>query len=346
MQTRIKVISLSPEERYGLRMAAWAMWRKGTRAPSIASALGMNRSTVDNWCGSFSALREPGPESKRGPKPGAAPSGLTARQEARAIRVITDRTPEQLKFDFALWTCECVRDLLLRLFGVELCGRTVRRYLKKWGFTLQHPERRARERDEAAVRRWLDDDYPRIKRAAKRAKAVVYWADQSSVKASEQRPRGYSPRGKAPVCRTVADQGCKASVMSAISNTGKARFMLLKTALNVALFIKFMERLTKDADKPVFLIVDNLRVHHAKALKPWLEKNRGRLRLFHLPSYSPDLNPDEYLNQDLKQAVNARAGARTGAKLAATVASHLRKRVKQPAVIKNFFKHPKIKYAA
>ena len=343
-----KIKDMNKDRRHGFRLAAFAMWRGGARPCAIARAIGVKASTVYGWCAAFAAGggAEPAPEARRGPKPGNAPSGLTPKQEAKAVRLIMDKTPEQLKFDFALWTCECVRDLLLRLFGAELCGRTVRRYLKKWGFTIRRPERRARERDEQAVRRWLEEDYPRIKRAAKRAKAVVYWGDQSCVKACEQHPRGYSPRGKAPVCEAVADRGCKAAVMSAISNTGKARFMIFKGAFTVALFIKFLERLIKDAGRPVFLIVDNLRVHHAKALKPWLEKNRRKLRLFHLPGYSPDLNPDEYLNQDLKQAVNKRAGARTGGKLAAIVSAHLHKRAKQPAVIRNFFKHPKIQYAA
>ena len=346
MRTYTDVRTISAEQRLGFRRAAHGLWAQGVRAPSISAAILVNPVTVHRWCVSFRATAEPAPEAKRGPKPGAAASGLTPRQEAKAIRVITDRMPEQLKFDFALWSREAVRDLLLRLFGVELSGRTVRRYLKKWGFTLQHPEKRARERDEAATRRWLEEDYPRIKRAAKRAKAVIMWADETSVKASEQRPRGYSPRGKTPVCRTVANRGCSASLLSAVSNLGVARFMLLKTGITAALFIKFLQRLVKDSQKPVFLIVDNLRVHHAKALRPWLKRNRKKLRLFYLPSYSPDLNPDEYLNQDLKQAVNSRAGARTSGQLAATVGSHLHKRAKQPAIVKNFFKHPKIKYAA
>ena len=292
MQARIKVISLCPEERHGLRLAAHALWVKGLRAPSIASALGLRRSTVHNWCVTFSSGcgAAPAPEAKRGPKPGNAPSGLTPKQEAKAIRMITDRTPEQMKFDFALWSREAVRGLLLRLFGVNLSGRTVRRYLRKWGFTLQHPEKRARERDDAAVRRRLEEDYPRIKRAAKRAKAVIYRGDEAKVKACEQRPRGYSPRGRTPVFAAVANLGCAATVLSAVSSLGVMRFMLCKTAVNVAVFVRFLERLVRDADRPVFLIVDNLRVHHAKALQPWLEKNRKRLRLFYLPSYSPDLS--------------------------------------------------------
>ena len=48
----------------------------------------------------------------------------------------------------------------------------------------------------------------------------------------------------------------------------------------------------------VFLVMDNLKVHHCKPVKEWLEKNKERIEVFYLPSYSPELNPDERLNAD------------------------------------------------
>ena len=54
--------------------------------------------------------------------------------------------------------------------------------------------------------------------------------------------------------------------------------------------------------KPVYLIVDNLNVHHANILKPWFaeQTQTNGFEIFYLPSYSPELNPDEYLNRDVK----------------------------------------------
>jgi transposase len=66
----------------------------------------------------------------------------------------------------------------------------------------------------------------------------------------------------------------------------------------------FMTRLIKDADRKVFLILDNLRTHHSKPVREWLEKHREKIEVFYLPSYSPELNPDEYLNRDLKLSVH------------------------------------------
>ena len=70
--------------------------------------------------------------------------------------------------------------------------------------------------------------------------------------------------------------------------------------MTVDLLTDFMSRIIKSNDRKVFLILDNLRVHHSKQLTSFLEENEESLRIFYLPSYSPDLNPDEFLNRDLK----------------------------------------------
>jgi transposase len=347
MSAKNQIKSMSKDQRLGFRQVAHTMWSEGLRAPTIAARMGVNRSTVQRWTKKFTTTRatKAPVEAQRGPPKGSMAT-LKPVVAAKIQRIIIDKTPDQLKFKFALWNSEAVRDLAAHRFGVALSKRGVRRYLRAWGFTPQRPQKAARERDDAAVRRWLEEEYPRIKKQAKRAKAEIYWGDESCVKACGQKPRGYAPRGKTPVFKAVANQGCKASMISAVSNRGNVRFMLLDKGINAALFICFLNRLVKDACRPVFFIVDNLRVHHAKALQPWLKKNRSRLRLFYLPSYSPDLNPDEYLNQDVKQAVNKLPGARQSSQLKAIVHSHLRKRARQKQIVKNFFLHPKIVYAS
>jgi transposase len=347
MQEKTQVKSLSKEERLGVRRTVHAMWLGGLKAPTISKQTGINLSTVSRWTAGFAMSRPdtPAPEKPRGPAPGKN-AALDEKQSRQICRIITDKTPEQLKFGFALWDSDAVRELILRRFAVRLSGRSVRRYLAGWGFTPQRPERAARERDDAAVNRWLDTEYPRIKRAAKRAKAAIYWADETCAKASAHRPRGYAPSGCKPKFKTLANQGCKVNVISAISNSGKARFMLSHKAVNAQVFKTFLSRLMRSCPACVFLIVDNLRVHHAKVLQPWLEKKRMRLRLFYLPSYSPDLNPVEYLNQDMKRAFNRAPGARDKAQLGANVRKHMAKRVRQPKVIRNFVKHKKVIYAA
>jgi len=66
------------------------------------------------------------------------------------------------------------------------------------------------------------------------------------------------------------------------------------------MLITFMKRLIKDAERKVYLILDNLKAHRSRKVTEWIESNREKIEVFYLPSYSPELNPDEYLNGDLK----------------------------------------------
>jgi len=79
-------------------------------------------------------------------------------------------------------------------------------------------------------------------------------------------------------------------MISAVTNQGKVRFRLLKGTMNADLLIDFMKRLIKTANRKVILILDNLRVHHAKIVKAWLAEQKDNIEVFYLPSYSPELN--------------------------------------------------------
>ena len=101
------------------------------------------------------------------------------------------------------------------------------------------------------------------------------------------------------------------NLISTITNQGKVRFMIYKNTMNSQTMIKFLKRLVKDADRKVFLVLDNLRVHHSYKVRDWLSEHEDQIELFFLPSYSPALNPDEYLNCDLKDGVHSGVPARS-----------------------------------
>ena len=116
--------------------------------------------------------------------------------------------------------------------------------------------------------------------------------------------------------------------------------------MNADILIDFMKRLIKDTKRKVFLILDNLRVHHAKVVKAWLDKHKEQIRVFYLPAYSPELNPDEYLNCDLKQGVHSGVPARSKEQLKSKVTNHMRMLQKKPGRVRKYFEHPSIRYAA
>ena len=96
--------------------------------------------------------------------------------------------------------------------------------------------------------------------------------------------------------------------------------------MNVDVFKDFLTRLNREIKGKIFLIVDNLKVHHARYLTEWLESRSRMLELFYLPSYSPELNPDEYLNRDLKARLAEQNLPTSKDALRQSVEMHMRKR--------------------
>ena len=97
------------------------------------------------------------------------------------------------------------------------------------------------------------------------------------------------------------------NLIATITNEGEVHFLTYKETMTAALFIAFLERLLRETTRKVFLIADRLKAHQAKAVEDWTGGHRGRIELFWLPRYAPELNADEYLNNDLKGWINAMA---------------------------------------
>ena len=270
---------------------------------------------------------------------------LTAEQEAGIQKLLVDKTPDQLKLAFALWTREAVHLAIKQTYGRDLPLRTITDYLKRWGFTPQKPTKRAYEQNPKAVAQWKATVYPQIQARASQEKAEIYWGDETGIQNDAYNAKGFAPKGKTPVVRINATKS-RVNMMSAITNRGRVRFMLYRETMTSKVLIKFMSRLVKDADRKVFLILDNLRVHHSKDVNAWLEENRELIEVFYLPSYSPELNPDEYLNGDLKGHIRSGLPARSEKELTKKTRSFMRKLQNRPHHVRNYFKHPKIAYAA
>ena len=135
-------------------------------------------------------------------------------------------------------------------------------------------------------------------------------------------------------------------MISAITNTGKTMFSLYDESINVDRFIEFLQKVIDSSDKKVYMIVDNLRVHHAKLVTAWIEEHKDKIALFYLPPYSPEFNPDEYLNQDYKRNANKNNIPFTQVQLRKNTEKYMIKLSQNEAKVANFFKHPSIAYAA
>ena len=209
----------------------------------------------------------------------------------------------------------------------------------------QRPLKKAYEQSSAAVSKWVHEQYLKIAAQAKQEGAEIQWGDETGLRFDDVRGRGYAPKGKTPVVLAHANRS-KLSVISTVTNKGQMRWKVFSGALNAKILIGFMKRLVHGREKRVFLILDNLRVHHSKAVKKWLAENEEKIQVFYLPSYSPELNPDELLNADLKQRVTKAVPARNKLALTRTAIGALRSIQKQPARVESYFEQENVSYAA
>lgn len=317
--------------------------QEGKSQSEVARLFDVSRQAVAGWIRRY---EEGGWRALAARKRGAPPKPrLLPWQSALVVRLIKERCPDQLHLPFYLWTREAVAALIERRFDVRLSVWTVGRYLKRWGLTPQKPARRAFEQNPEAVRRWLDEEYPAIRAAAKREKAEIYWGDEMGLRSDHATGRSYSPRGHTPVVSGTGQRfGC--NMISTITNRGQLSFMVFRRRFTTKVFLEFLGRLVRQAKRKVYLIVDGHPVHKARKVAVWQDKNKTRIRLFLLPAYSPELNPDEYLNQDVKGNAVGRRRARDGDELVSNVRGYLRSTQKQPRIVENYFKEEHVRYAA
>ena len=336
---------LKPDVQQELRNQAIRLRKAGRTYKEIGEIVGVHSTNVCKWWKAYEQGGQKAIKQKqRGRRKGDCRT-LTDDQERELQRSIKDRCPDQLKLPFSLWTRIAVQQFVKQLYSIQMPIRTVGEYLKRWGFTPQKPLVRAYEKNPKAVKQWLDETYPGIAERAKTEAAEIHWGDETGLLNNAYYHRSYAPAGKTPAVRLPAKRE-KISMISSVTNQGKVRFMLYEDAMNAKTMIKFMTRLIKDADRKVFLILDNLRTHHSKLVREWLEEHKHQIIVFFLPSYSPELNPDEYLNRDLKLNVHTGKPARTKSQLKQKTIGHLRKLQKLPNRIMKYFKDPNIAYAA
>lgn len=314
-------------------------------AKELAVLAGVHVRTVEDW---LLRARRDGLSSLEGEKKRGRPVGacrkLTMADEMWLREQIVDQSPEQMKLPFALWSRPAIKALIKARFGVEMQDRLIGKYLKRWGFTPQRPVKRALEQDPVKVQAWLDQTWPEVLARARAEGATVLWGDETAVKEDGNWVRGYAPRGNTPVLKTPT-RWDTLSMISAISARGQIVFQIVEGSINTERFIEFLELLIKDAPQKIFLVVDNLRVHHAKKVTEWLSDKQHRIELVFLPPYAPESNPDEYLNHDFKTALRSGPVSRDKTSLLEKAKAFMDALSALPERVMAYFRHPAAQYA-
>jgi transposase len=334
---------LSPSAQEALRYRVVNAIKQGMGKSEAARVFSVSRTAVHHWT---KVVHEQGSRALQAKKRGRRPcSRLAPHEAATAVRLITQKCPDQLGLPFALWTREGVRQFLEQRYGVSVSVWTVGRYLKRWGLTPQKPLRRAYEQDPKAVKQWLEADYPAIVKLAKQEGAQIHWGDEMGLRADDQTGRSYGRRGQTPVVPGTG-QRFRCNMISTLTNHGTLDFKLFTQNFKGDVMLDFLRRLMRQIPQKVFLIVDKHPVHLSAKVKRWLEKHADRIQMFLLPSYSPELNPDELLNHDLKANAVGRKRAKTKSEMMENIRRHLRRRQRQPEVVRRFFHEKHVAYAA
>ena len=323
-----------------LRFRAVERVEAGAHPEDVAEALGLARGTVYMWLAKY---REGGREALRArPVPGR-PAKLSGEQLRRLYALIVGADPRQLEFEFALWTREMVRELIRREFKVALSVVSVGRLLRKLGLSPQRPLYRAYQQNPEAVERWRSEEYPAIRAQAEAEGATIYFADEAGIRSDYHAGTTWSPVGETPVVKAT---GARFSVnmVSAVTAKGALRFAVYDQSFTTRTFLDFAKRLLHDTDGPVYLIVDGHPTHRAKAVKEFVASTRGRLKLFLLPGYSPELNPDEWVWKNVKHDKIARRGVTSKDDLKAKAIGALRRLQKLPHLVRGFFADPHLRY--
>lgn len=141
-------------------MRAAKLLAQGMKPSDVARAVGSSPSSVSRW---KEVIGKHGIEGlKAKPHPGPKPR-LSPGQKKKLEKILL-RGAAASGYGTDLWTCPRIAQVIEKRFGVRYHPYHVWRLLRSMGWSCQKPERRARERDEAAIRRWRKQDWPHIKK--------------------------------------------------------------------------------------------------------------------------------------------------------------------------------------
>ena len=322
-----------------LRIRAVKRVEAGESPEAVIKTLGFSRARIYEW---LTRYREHGIEGLRSRPATGRPPRLTGSQMQKIYRLVVGNNPRQLRFEFALWTRAMVRDLIRQEFDVRLSEVSVGRLLDKLGLSPQRPVRRAYQQDQSLVIDWVSKEFPAIKKMAKAEQATIYFGDEASVRSDYHSGTTWAPRGKTPVVTTTGAR-FKVNLISAISTRGALHFMATEKNFTAEVFCEFLRRLIDNVTHPVYLIVDRHSVHRSAEVQKFVASTEGKLKLFYLPPYSPELNPDELVWNYLKNHKIGRQSLANLGDLKARVMYILSSLAALPEKVVSFFRHPIIK---
>jgi len=215
---------------------------------------------------------------------------LTAKQKKRLVELI-EAGPLVVGCETACWTSVLIRVLIWREFGVLYNCQYVCTLLHNLGFSFQKARLVSDHLDAARRQHWLQQEWPRILRAAQRQKGLMLFEDEASCAQWGSLSDTWARRGQQPEVKTSGKRkGYK--VFGAIESfSGRLFYQGIEARFHAESSQGFLQMLMGQTTQHLFLIHDGARYHTSAATQAFLAANRHRITVEPLPSYSPDYNP-------------------------------------------------------
>jgi transposase len=337
-----RVTTTTAEElRYRKRSDAVAAVRRGEKVADVARIHGVDIGTLFRWLARY---RSGGEDALREGKRAGRPRRIDAKLMRWLHRAITKDSPQQHKFAFCLWTLGIIRSLLKRRFGVELSKSGISRLLAHLGLSPQRPIYRSYQQNPKSIEKYLKRTFPQVRALARERGAVIYFVDEAAVRADSHRGTTWGKVGQTPV---VQDSGGRFSInlISAVSPRGDMKFRSFEGRMNEDKYLEFLTDLLHDTGRPLIVIADNASYHSGKFAKKCARRSNGKVTLFHLPPYAPELNPDEQVWNHSKARLG-KVFVQTKEHLLREVRNILMSIQRSRDLVRSFFQMKDTRYAA
>lgn len=279
MQTKTNFQALPMEVRADRRRLAFKKLDEGWSKEEVADLVEVHYKTVETWLRNKEFLKSNGFQERKRGREKEEQKILDQAEQDDILNVIKNSLPDKEGIEYFLWSRKAVREYIQKKHKKTLAPQTISDYIKRWGLSSQRPKKQASEQDAQKIRVWLEEEYPKIQKRAKKERAEIHWADETNINLNTNYQKTYAPVGNTPIAKIPAKKQ-SFSLVSSLTNQGKLRYMVYKGGMNISLFLTFLKRLSRDTDKKIFLILDNLKVHHAKKVQAWAKQHENKIILF------------------------------------------------------------------
>jgi transposase len=316
-----------------LRFRAMKLRKKGWKVNDIAESFGLNRGSVSRW---FTKFKRRGKKALKRTKAKGGKTKLNIENKKQILKWLK-KSATDFGFETPLWTCLRVKQLIKKKLGISIHKSNVWEWLRKWNQTPQKPKRKAKECNEKEMKRWVEEEWPKIKKHARRWQAMIYFQDEAGISLTPVLGKTWAPKGKTPTVEVTGKRGgfC---LTSAITLVGRMVFRIENKKINADLHIEFLKQIIKHhPNRKIIVVEDQAPSHIAKKVGAFVEENKRRFAVYYLPSYSPELNPDEHVWAYLKNHGLKDHQAQSTAELKKLTISKMKSIQRKKGRVKSFF---------